>query len=92
MRGGSACGPEAAGSAALTSSEKGSTRGASEAMLVFSASAAVGTTLRCSMMPRMPSCARSRGCFKPTGWAQDRPGATGSVLSTAPEQAPKCKA
>ena len=30
-----------------TSSEKGRTRGASEAMLVFSASAAVGTTLRC---------------------------------------------
>ena len=47
------------GRGARTSSEKGRTRGASEAMLVFSASAAVGTTLRCSMMPRMPSCAQA---------------------------------
>ena len=38
-----------------TSSVKGRTRGAREAMLVFSAVAAVGTTLRCSRMPRMPS-------------------------------------
>ena len=36
-------------------------------MLVFSASAAVGTTLRCSMMPRMPSCTQTN--WKPLGFA-----------------------
>ena len=56
----------------LTSSERGSTRGARAATLVFKARPAEATTLRCSRMPRLPSSSSSwRMALKASSSAAD---------------------